>query len=118
VDLSQSGKVCIADVKKVQLWRQDSDATTAAQIRSADGTTSRLSWAAGKSLTGWPATLPLTTGARYEVDWPNGGDKSKLEVVILPSAPADPVETAQLLIKNGCENQLDQLVQDATKPAN
>lgn len=118
LDVSQSGKVCITDVKKVQLWRQDSDGTAAVQIRAADGTTSRLNWAAGKPLTGWPAALPLTTGAQYELDWPNGGDKSKLEVVVLPSAPADSVEAAQVLIKNGCQNQLDQLVQDATKPAN
>lgn len=118
LDVSQSGKVCVADVKKVQLWRQESDGAADVEIRSAQGQTIKLTWASGKVLTAWPAGLPLTTGSQYEVDWPNGGDKNKLEVVVLPSAPADSVEAAQLLIKNGCQNQLDQLVQDATKPKN
>lgn len=117
LDVSQSGKVCVADVKKVQLWRQDSDGNAEVQIRSADGKTTKLSWASGKVLTAWPAAVPLTSGAHYELQWPNSTDKSTLEVVIVPSAPTDPVKAAQLLIQNGCQNQLDLLVQNASKPA-
>jgi hypothetical protein len=40
-------------------------------------------------------------------------DKSSLEIVTLKSAPGDRVATAQLLIANGCQNQLDMLVADA-----
>jgi hypothetical protein len=118
LDASQSGKVCVADATKVQLWRPESDGTAAVQVRSADGKSSQLSWAAGNALATWPAALPLATGAEYELQWPNGVDKSKLDVVIVPSAPSDLVEAAQLLIKNGCQNQLELLVQSANKLAN
>jgi hypothetical protein len=37
-------------------------------------------------------------------------------VVTVNSVPADMVGTAQVLIENGCQNQLDLLVSSASKP--
>ena len=38
VDVTQSGKVCVAERGKLQLWRPDSEAAVTVNIRSADGT--------------------------------------------------------------------------------
>jgi hypothetical protein len=117
IDATQSGKVCVTDTSKLQLWRPDSDAAASVQIRSSDGQTQKLSWAAGKALAPWPAGLPVKSGAQYEIDWGNAGDKNSVAVVTLGSVPADLVGTAQVLIENGCQNQLDLLVAGASKDA-
>ena len=59
LDASQGGKVCVADTSKVQLWRPDSETEATVQIRTPDGKSQELSWAAGKALTAWPAAMPI-----------------------------------------------------------
>jgi len=118
IDVSQSGKVCITDASKLQVWRPDNDAAATVQIHSADGQTQKLSWAAGKALAAWPSALPVKTGAQYQIDWGDSGDKSSLDVVTVGKVPSDLVGTAQVLIENGCQNQLDLLVAGASKAGN
>lgn len=115
-DLDVSGgKVCVNDASKLNLWRPDSDADATVTLRSADGQSQQLTWAAGKALAAWPAALPIKSGATYEVEWPDTGEKSSLDVVVVQSAPTDLVGAAQVLIRNGCQKQLDLLVQSAGK---
>ena len=115
IDVTQSGKVCVTDAKNVKLWRPDSDLAADVEIRSADGQSQKLSWAAGKALTEWPAAVPVKTGAQYQIEWADSGDKSSVDVVTVGSVPSDLVGTAQVLIQNGCDNQLELLVSKATK---
>jgi len=115
IDVS-GGKVCISNPAKVQLWRPDSDGDATVTIRSADGKSQQLNWAAGKSLTAWPAALPIKSGATYQIEWPDSGETSSLDVVTVQAPPADLVGAAQVLLQNGCEKQLDLLVQSASKP--
>ena len=84
-------------------------------IRSEDGKTQALSWAAGKALTAWPTAMPLKSGTAYQVEWPDTGESSSLDVVLVPSAPSDLVGAAKVLIENGCDKQLDLLVESASK---
>ena len=116
IDLSHGGRVCVSNASAVQAWRQDIEAPITVKIRSADGKSQDLSWAAGKALAPWPAALPITGGTEYQVEWPDGGDASKVEVITVNSLPTDDlVGAAQVLIENGCEKQLDLLVQSASK---
>jgi len=118
VDASQSGKVCVSDASKLQLWRPDKEAPITVKIHDPDGKSQDLSWAAGAALASWPAALPIKNGAQYQVEWPDGGDSSKLELVtIVPPPPQDLVGAAQVLIEHGCQKQLDLLVQSASKTA-
>jgi hypothetical protein len=117
VDASQSGKVCVSDASKLQLWRPDKEAAVTVKIHDADGKTQELNWAAGTALAAWPAALPVKSGAEYQVEWPEG-DSSKLELVtIVPPPPQDLVGAAQVLVEHGCQKQLDLLVDSASKPA-
>src|SRR5205085_5578252 len=115
VDVSQSGKICVSDASKVQLWRPDREPAATVQIHSADGATQELSWAAGSALTAWPASLPIKNGASYQVEWPDTGERSSLSFVNVPGTPGDLVGAAQVLIQNGCQKQLDLLVESASK---
>jgi len=114
VDVS-GGKVCVNDPSKLNLWRPDSDADATVTLRSPDGQSQQLTWAAGKALAAWPTAVPVRSGATYEVEWPETGEKSSLDVVVVQSPPTDLVGAAQVLIQNGCQKQLDLLVQSAGK---
>jgi hypothetical protein len=115
IDVSAGGKVCVADQSKLQLWRGDSEAPATIEIRTADGQSQQLTWAAGKALAAWPSALPIKGGASYQVEWPETGEKSSLEVVTVQNPPSDLVGAAQLLLANGCQKQLDLLVEGASK---
>jgi len=115
IDVSEGGKVCVANPSKLKVWRPDSDAAAKVMIRSTEGKSQELSWAAGKATAAWPATLPVKSGASYQVEWPDTGEKSSLDVVLVSSPPADLIGAAQVLIKNGCQKQLDLLVESASK---
>ena len=115
IDVNAGGKVCVADTSKLQLWRGDSEAAATIEIRTADGQSQQLSWAAGKALTAWPSALPIKGGASYQVEWPETGEKSSLDVVTVQNPPTDLVGAAQVLLANGCQKQLDLLVDSASK---
>ena len=115
VDVTQSGKICVTNASKLQLWRPESDGEVKINIRSADGKSQEVSWAAGKSSVVWPASLPVANGAAYQIEWPETGDKSSVTFVNVPNAPSDLVGAAKVLIDNGCQHQLDLLVQSASK---
>jgi hypothetical protein len=115
VDAAAGGKICVSDASKVQLWRADSETAASVEIRSADGRSQQLNWAAGSALTAWPAALPVTNGASYQIEWPDTGEKSSLNFVTVPGTPGDLVGAAQVLIEHGCQKQLDLLVDGASK---
>ena len=116
IDVTQSGKVCVSKRTKLQVWRPVSEGAVTVQIRKPDGSVAPLTWASGTALTQWPAALAVKSGETYQVNWPGTGDKSSLEFVAV-DAPVDLVGTAQVLIANGCNNQLDLLVASAGKTA-
>jgi hypothetical protein len=115
IDASQGGKICVSNASKLQLWRSDGETDATVQIHAADGTTKELSWVAGSTLAAWPAALPISNGASYQIEWPDTGEKSSLNFVSVPGTPGDLVGAAQVLIEHGCQKQLDLLVQSASK---
>ena len=115
IDVSHSGKVCVADTSKLQLWRPDSEAAMTVEVRSPDGKKQELSWAAGKALAAWPTAMPIRAGASYQVQWPETGETSSLDFVKVSSPPADLIGAAKVLIENGCQKQLELLVDSASK---
>ena len=114
LDVTQSGRMCVSDRTKLKLWRPDTQSAVKINIRSADGKTQELSWAAGKDAM-WPSALPISNSAQYQIEWAGSGDKSSITFVTVPKPPTDLVGAAQVLIENGCQNQLDLLVESASK---
>lgn len=117
LDVTQNGKMCVSSRNKLQIWRPDSESELKINIRSADGKSQQLSWPAGKASAQWPSSLPIANSAAYQIEWPDSGDKSSVEFVTVAVAPADLVGAAQLLIENGCQHQLDLLVESAGRGA-
>lgn len=118
IDATQNGKVCITDVSKLQLWRPDSTAEASVNIRTSDGAVQRVTWVAGNSSVAWPASLKLASGGDYQIEWQDTGEHSNITIIQVPGSGDDLVGAAQLLIENGCDNQLDVLVDSASKMGN
>ena len=110
VDITQSGKVCVANPTKLTLWRPIAEDPIELTIRGG-GSEQTLQWPAGKDTISWPTELPVAGGAEYQLSQSGSGDTARVTFVRLGSPPGDTVSTAQSLIANGCENQLDVLVE-------
>ena len=112
LDITQSGKLCVADTGKLTLWRPQKEGAIKLTIKGG-GSEQTLEWPAGTDTIAWPAALPVAGGAEYQLSQPDSGDTARVTFVTLASAPSDSVGAAQSLIANGCENQLDVLVEAA-----
>ena len=115
IDVTQNGKMCVPNASKVQLWRPESESEVKIMIRSPDGKSQELDWAAGKASALWPAALPISSGTQYQLEWADTGDKSSMTFVAVPNTPSDLVGAAQVLIANGCQHQVDLLVEGVSK---
>jgi hypothetical protein len=109
LDITQSGKLCVANPAKLTLWRPTKDDEMKLTIKGG-GSEETIDWPAGKDTVAWPTALPVTSGLEYELSQPDGGDMARVTFVTLASPPNDNISTAQSLIANGCNNQLDVLV--------
>ncbi len=112
LDITQSGKICVADASKLTLWRPTKDDAIKLTIKGGNGEQT-LDWPAGKDTMAWPASLPVTSGSEYQLTQPDSGDMARVTFVTLANPPADRIGTAQSLIANGCDSQLDVLVDGA-----
>lgn len=111
LDVSQSGKVCVADPGKVQLWRADPSEKVSLTLTPAGGSAQTVEWPAGKDVLDWPKALPVAADASYELSWSGSADKSKLVFATVGAAPQDEQGLAGALIAKGCQNQLDALLE-------
>lgn len=110
LDITQSGKLCVAKPNELTLWRPQNEDAITLTIKGG-GSEQTVEWPAGKETIAWPASLPVSSGAEYQLSQPNTGDTARVTFVTLANAPENSVGTAQSLIANGCENQLDVLVE-------
>lgn len=113
VDVSKSGKVCIADPAAVQLWRPGSDGTEAYQIASTSASISQqVEFEEGATTASWNGeVMPLWDGATYAITGPGGSFKSIVTFTMLKGAPEDPETLAEALLEKGCQTQLDLLAE-------
>ena len=112
VDVTQSGKVCIAEPAKLKLWRPNADSSASLGI-SGGAAPQVIAFPKGHATVPWPAQLPVADGGEYQLEWASGGDRSTVSFVVVNAPPADLVDAAQLLIDKGCQNQLELLVETA-----
>lgn len=122
VDVERNSSFCVADPAAVTLWRADAGAATEMTLAGADGKSEKTMWLKGQSAKPWPAALPIANGAEYRISWPGAAAPTVLKFAVLGTNPQGLEDTAAALIKNGCQAQLDLLIEtvavpDGEKPA-
>jgi hypothetical protein len=108
VDVSHSGKVCVADSASVELWRPNAADSVVLSISGAGGNGTAL-WPAGQATVSWPKNVSIKPGAEYRLSWDGKPAPTRLTFATLNSVPADPGQVEQALTAQQCQAQLDAL---------
>jgi hypothetical protein len=117
VDVSKSSNICIASPANVTLWRPDSSKPVTLTVAGGAANASRqLPWAAGQSTLAWPTDLPISDGVDYRLSWDGGAAPTKLQFRTLATKPTALEDIATTLIRNGCNAQLDLLIETVRLP--
>ena len=111
VDVSQSGNFCLTSPSRVMMWRPDPSGPATFTITAAGGAPRNVRWTAGQSTAAWPTTVPITNGTTYTVTQSGVAVPTQVTFRMLAREPADTQSVASALIANGCQGQLDVLVQ-------
>jgi len=111
VDVTQSGTFCLASANRVMLWRPDATVPATLTISGATGSPRTLRWAAGQTTLAWPATIPIANGASFTIAQTGVAVPTQVTFRTLAHEPADLQSVASALIANGCQGQLDVLVE-------
>ena len=116
VDFVKSATICIANPAAVTLWRRDSSAGLALTItRLPDGATRNVAFPVGATTAVWPADLRISDGAHYRVSWPGAAQPSAI-TFRTPERPFGLQNIASTLIRNGCSDQLDNMIETVRLP--
>ena len=118
IDSGKSGKVCVAADERLLVWRADKTSEYSAQLSNGAGSSAELLWKRGATIRLWPKEdSPLVDGASYSLEGSDGAIHT-IELKLVDAIPEDFDELAEMLIAQGCENQLSLLVDTlASAPA-
>lgn len=116
IDAAWSGTICLWSGRDVSLWRADAAAALRLSILAADGASGSVEWPAGDQFAAWPADLPIADGAAFALRRDATGVPQRIafRLVAQPSAgldSSDPVALADAFIAQGCQAQLDRLIE-------
>jgi len=109
IDVSSSGTVCLPSASNATLWRPDSSGEARLSIRGPGGS-QQVSWPAGAATLAWPSSLPLANDARYDLTQAGTAVPTQVTVKLVGPVSTDFQQMADTLIRNGCQQQLDLLV--------
>jgi hypothetical protein len=110
VDVSQGGTMCLASASDVMLWRADPSQPATLIITGPRGVSRNVPWPAGRSTLAWPSDLPIADDAEFQLRHGAVAVPARIRFKTLASEPADMTAVAEALIQNGCQEQLDLLV--------
>lgn len=111
IDSSKAGKFCVAEPNRLLFWRASVGEDVTLKLAASSGASTSIDWKKGSGNRLWPvAEVPVVSGSSYTLTGPDGMPK-KIDLVVLPSVPAEIDDLAGTLIENGCENQLGLLVE-------
>ncbi|TMJ19532.1 MAG: hypothetical protein E6G92_07075 [Alphaproteobacteria bacterium] len=117
VDVSQGGTFCLLpDEANVMLWRSDGTARGQVTITPPGGRPTTLQWPAGETILAWSPGGPLS-GGTYTFTQPGVAVPTRITFRTLAAEPTDLESVAAALIANGCQDQLDVLVDSQADPS-
>jgi hypothetical protein len=111
VDVTQSGTLCLAGTNNVMLWRPDASVPTTLTVTPSGGRPRSVQWAAGRPTLAWPSGLPIVNGGAYSFRQSGVAVPTEITFRTLATEPADLQAVAAALIANGCQEQLEVLVE-------
>ena len=117
IDVTQSGTFCLANTANVMLWRPDATASTRLTVVAPGGGAQSADWPAGQATLNWPPGTAIASGGAYTLRQQGVAVPTQITFRTLSSPPSDLQAVAAALIANGCQEQLDLLVETAPDAA-
>lgn len=113
VDVSRGGTHCVVEPEQVLLWRPEVQSEKTVTLSGAQtGADTQIVWRRGSPLRRWPSdVMPVQNGATYAMTDSAAAEPVTITVKLLPSTPEGLDATAEALLANGCDQQLDLLVE-------
>ncbi|HEX8641011.1 MAG TPA: hypothetical protein VF704_07615 [Allosphingosinicella sp.] len=108
IDISRGGNACYVGTAPV-LWRSEGREASRLTVRAADGPAADVTFDVGSRIGDWPSNVPLRNDTEYWLGSGGGGGVS-IRLIQIQPVPSNDQEAAALLIRNGCEVQLDRLL--------
>jgi hypothetical protein len=111
VDVTQSGRACVAAGQRPTLWRPVADSAIQLTITPPTGAPQTVSWARGQKTLAWPASVPVADNASYQISWTGAASPKRLTTRTLPAMPTGNLDAlATAFITHECRGQLDVLI--------
>jgi hypothetical protein len=111
VDVTQSGRACVAVGQRPTLWRPTADRAVQLTITPPTGAPQTVNWAVGQKTVAWPASIQVADNASYQLSWTGATSPTRLTTRTLPAVPRNNMEAlATAFITNQCRGQLDVLI--------
>ena len=111
VDVTQGGRACVPAGVAPTLWRPSSDQAVQLTITPPTGAPRTVTWARGQKTMAWPASVPVSDNASYQISWTGGTSPIRLTTRTLAAVPATNLEAlATAFITHQCRGQLDVLI--------
>jgi len=120
VNVTQSGRACVATGGSPVLWRPSAERAVELTITPQTGAAQTITWAQGQTTLAWPASVPIVDGASYQLNWTGGASPTRLTAKsVQPVAAGNTAALATALLDNQCRGQLDALIaaNDLDRPA-
>jgi hypothetical protein len=117
VDIDRSTTVCVADPAAVTMWRAGIPRPASVTVKSQPaGKAVTLDWGKDEPTAAWPAAMPISNGAQYDISVPGAAQPTSVRFVVLGSGVKGLEDLASVLIKNDCTAQLDLLIETVAIP--
>ncbi len=110
IDVSSGGTVCLTSAAGATLWRPDPGSATRLSISGPGGASQQATWPAGAATLAWPSGLPIANDAEYRLTQAGTAVPTNVRVKLVGQVSTDFQAIADTLIRNGCQQQLDLLV--------
>ena len=112
LELDSAGPFCHVKDKRVIIWRPlPGNEEKLLIVPGQGGDHVVATFGESSRIKSWPDDeAPLDAGATYKVIPPGTDEAHEVSFVAVDALPEDPEDTAELLIANGCQGQLDRLL--------
>ncbi len=107
VDVSKSGKICVADFANLQLWRPDAEASRQIVATNvATGKSASTRFGKGQTTAKWPSPLSPVDGGSYTLGTVDQQEKTSVRLVKVAMTGEERLDTmASKLLSQGCQIQ-------------
>lgn len=116
VDVTKSSNICLVGKENATLWRPYATKPVTLTIQPKGSAAHKVQWPAGEATLGWPSQLGISDGTDYSLSWDGAARPTRIKFKLLPANPGGLEDTAALLIRNGCNAQLDLLIETVRIP--